>query len=118
MSTDFSRSPHLYDPSPYNSAPPHCQVCGKAAGGWAHDQASAQALVAIKVKSVGSVRLTADGARFRVLNGKAGMVFEVDKTSFGLSGLVVHVRDHRFTNGGKPYQIWSLGAEDYELIND
>lgn len=116
MSTDFSRHPHLYDPSPY-AGPPHCQVCGKSDGGWAHDAAKAQAVVAKKVKKAGSVRLSAEGARYRVLEGKAGMVFEVDATSFGLSGLVVHVRDHRYTNGGKPYQIWSLGAQDYELID-
>lgn len=116
MANDFSRHPHLYDPSPH-PGPPHCQACGASDGGWAHESARAQAELAKRVQKAGRVRLTTDGARYRVLDGKAGMIFEVDATSFGLSGLVVHVRDPRYAGPDRPYQIWSLGASDYELLD-
>jgi hypothetical protein len=53
----------------------------------------------------------------RVLDGYVGMTFTVDNFTPGVAGPVAHVRDHRYTgSGGQPYQIWSLAADDYEVI--
>lgn len=60
------------------------------------------------------VRLLESGVS-RVLDSYVGMTFPVDKFTTGQSGLVAHVRDYRF---GQPYQIWSLGSDQYELISD
>lgn len=53
----------------------------------------------------------------RVLNGKAGMTFIVDKfTPDQNGGRVAHVRDYRWPTSGFPFQIWSLTADQYELV--
>lgn len=58
------------------------------------------------------VRLTAEGVA-RVLNGREGMTFPVDRPmSFG--GL--SVRDYRYPGDGLPYQRWSLARRDYEPV--
>lgn len=57
------------------------------------------------------VRLTKQGER-RVLNGKEGMVFEVDHWG-GVNGRCAQVADRRFLNGLRP-QIWTLAPEDFE----
>ena len=60
------------------------------------------------------INLTKEGALDRVLFGKEGQTFVVDAVTDGVEGLVCHVRDYRYPqDGGKPYQIWSLGAYDY-----
>jgi hypothetical protein len=58
------------------------------------------------------VRLTAAGARERVLDGTEGMIMPVAKA--GPNG-VLHVEDERFQKDGRP-QMWTLGAEHYELL--
>jgi hypothetical protein len=66
------------------------------------------------------VKLTQDGALQRVLEGKAGMTFIVDKFTNDRYGnpTVAHVRDYRFTNGNALYQIWSLGLGDYVVLDN
>jgi hypothetical protein len=62
------------------------------------------------------VKLTGTGWT-RVLNGKEGMTFIVDKfTPAANGGMIAHVRDYRWTNGGFPFQIWSLSPDQYEVI--
>lgn len=63
------------------------------------------------------VRLTAAGVP-RVLHGMAGMVFQVDTFSQAEPNgqLMAHVRDHRFTHQNRPYQVWSLGEGQYEIL--
>lgn len=61
----------------------------------------------------------------RVLDGKVGQTFIVDKftpssqPSKNTRG-VAHVRDYRrgdlFGGIRRPYQIWSLGPNDYEIV--
>lgn len=64
------------------------------------------------------VRLTQAGVS-RVLNGQAGMLFEVDHCT--RSGddkeWVAHVSDYRYMNSDtdKP-QIWSISADGYEPV--
>lgn len=58
------------------------------------------------------VMLTRAG-EWRVLQGKAGMLFLVDSVTIRPDGGIVrHVRDYRYEQNGKPYQIWSLGPDD------
>jgi hypothetical protein len=71
------------------------------------------------------VRLTKEGVQ-RVLDGAAGMVFQVDiftKVEEAQNGekvtdgqLMAHVKDYRFPGDHYPYQIWSLGERDYEML--
>lgn len=71
------------------------------------------------------VRLTKSGVA-RVLNGHEGMTFIVNRYTGGdgqvhpTSGRrlqrVAHVRDYRYPGDHFPWQIWSLGEEDYEVI--
>jgi hypothetical protein len=65
------------------------------------------------------VKLTERGLS-RVLNGQVGMTFLVDSMTPGVAGVVLHVRDYRYPrdDNGKPYQTWSITADDYEIIND
>lgn len=73
------------------------------------------------MQTLNLITLTPSGVG-RVLNGHAGMLFEVDHfTDSGSFGprAVCHVRDYRYedfnrTHNGKPYQIWSLGRGDWE----
>jgi len=60
------------------------------------------------------VQLTVHGTD-RVLESKAGMTFIVDSFG-GVSGKVAHVRDYRYPNKFKPYQIWSIQPDGYEII--
>lgn len=65
------------------------------------------------------VRLTKKGARDRVLEGVAGMVFMVETFSQVPGGqLMAHVKDERFPDEtlGRKYQVWSLGEGDYEVV--
>lgn len=54
----------------------------------------------------------------RVLDGTAGMTFLVDTFTPGIAGPVAHVRDYRYRRDdvGKEFQIWSLAADQYELL--
>lgn len=63
------------------------------------------------------VKLTEQGARRRVLDGKAGMTFVVDSFG-GVGNKCAHVRDYRYQgcDNSKPWQIWTLGEGDYETI--
>lgn len=57
----------------------------------------------------------------RVLDGRVGMTFIVDKFTDGVAGKVAHVRDYRWppeTNMGRPFVIWSIAADGYELITE
>lgn len=75
----------------------------------------------IEVKGDKRVRLTERGLS-RVLNGVVGMEFEVDKFTDTGDGKVkdgvAHVRDYRYpqSDGGNPWQIWSLGHGDWEPV--
>lgn len=61
-------------------------------------------------------RLTRDGLG-RVLNGKIGMTFIVDKFTDTTGGKkVAHVRDYRYPGDHYPFQIWSIGPEGYEIL--
>lgn len=65
------------------------------------------------------VKITAEGAFRRVLNGVEGMTFVVDKytrTGDG-KGWVAHVKDYRYLKD-KQYAIWSLGPDDYVQLLD
>jgi hypothetical protein len=53
----------------------------------------------------------------RVLGGTVGMTFIVDKFSDSPHGPVAHVRDYRYHGGHRPFQVWSVPADDYEVIN-
>lgn len=53
----------------------------------------------------------------RVLDGKPGMVFIVDAFTNGARGPIAHVRDYRYANDSKPFQIWSIGADGYEVVS-
>lgn len=67
------------------------------------------------------VRLNQRGT-VRVLNGHEGMTFLVDRFSGGecVNGqdlrLTAHVRDYRYPGDHAPWQIWSLGEDEYEVI--
>lgn len=65
------------------------------------------------------VNLTPSGA-VRVLNGSAGMTFVVDSLTLSGDGKsrVAHVRDYRYPNDFKPYQVWSLSEGDYVEVNE
>lgn len=60
------------------------------------------------------INLTRKGAFDRVVSGKEGQTLVIDAVTDGIEGLVCHVRDYRYPQeGGKLYQIWSLGTHDY-----
>lgn len=70
------------------------------------------------------VRLTSAGVG-RVLNGQAGMTFEVDafsqypgKGDQPAGQQMVHVKDYRFPDEalGRKFQVWSLGEGHYEMV--
>lgn len=62
------------------------------------------------------VRVTARGVH-RVLNGWAGLVLRVDSLTEGLEGrVIVHAQDLRYPNEHRPWQVWSLGPEEYEFL--
>lgn len=47
------------------------------------------------------------------------MTFPVDKFTIGVLGPVAHVRDYRFRPTefrAANYQIWSIGADGYEIV--
>lgn len=58
------------------------------------------------------VKLTEQGTR-RVLDGRAGMLFAVDSIG-GVGNLCRHVRDYSRPSPGRDFQIWTLGAGDWE----
>lgn len=60
------------------------------------------------------VRLTLAGCA-RVLNGHEGMTFPVHAWG-GADGATAHVRDHRYPDEGRDFQIWSIGREGYEVV--
>jgi hypothetical protein len=64
------------------------------------------------------VVLTDAGARHRVLSGAKGMTFIVDRRTRDASNnlTVAHVRDYRYPGDSRPYQIWTLSKQDYEVI--
>lgn len=55
----------------------------------------------------------------RILDGKVGMTFIVDKFTDTIDnrGQMAHVRDYRFTHFNN-YEIWSIGPEGYSLIEE
>lgn len=67
------------------------------------------------------VKLTEEGVQ-RVLQGRAGMTFLVDKftpSSQADGREVAHVRDYRFSKDNvRGFQIWSLGPRDYTVVVD
>jgi len=69
------------------------------------------------VRTFQLARITTRYGELRVLNGKIGMVFPVDKFTNGVAGPVAHVRDYRYPGDHRDYQIWSIAADSYELIN-
>ncbi len=70
------------------------------------------------------IALTGSGTG-RVLDGRKGQTFVVDcftyaQATSGPSRFVAHVRDYSYmlqNKLGKEYQIWSLGPEDYVLLD-
>jgi hypothetical protein len=55
----------------------------------------------------------------RVLRGEPGMTFVVDEFTNGVLGPVAHVRDYRFPPSqlkAKPFQIWSIPFDGYEVV--
>ena len=66
-----------------------------------------------------AVRVTELGAR-RVMDGKAGMVFVVKARSLSIDGTRwnMHVADYRYPSANYPYQVWTLGAGEWEPIAD
>lgn len=58
------------------------------------------------------------GGLSRVLDGRIGMTFVVDKFTDTIDnrGRMAHVRDYRYPTQGNGFQIWSLGPEDYDLL--
>lgn len=52
------------------------------------------------------------------LPGEIGMTFIVDSFSPGAAGDVAHVRDYRYPQDGRPYCIWSIPADGYEIITE
>lgn len=74
------------------------------------------------MKTYGVAKLTESGLS-RVLDGAVGMTFPIKHVSVSGSGEghVAHVMDFRYpryVNGElhAPYQIWSLGVGDWELV--
>ncbi|MER9652499.1 hypothetical protein NKJ26_03140 [Mesorhizobium sp. M0152] len=62
------------------------------------------------------VKLNASGLH-RVLDGKIGMTFIVDAFTESLSGgNIAHVRDYRYPQEGRPWQIWNIGPEGYDIL--
>jgi hypothetical protein len=65
--------------------------------------------------TVNVIRLL-EGGVSRVLNGMVGLTFLVESFTEGVSGPVAHVRDYRYRSEPSTYQIWSLAADQYELL--
>lgn len=67
------------------------------------------------------IKLTKAGVG-RVLESVEGMTFIVDSETVRTngSGSVVHVRDYRYSINplDRPFQIWSIGPEGYEIVSD
>lgn len=61
------------------------------------------------------VKINQEGC-FRVLEGRPGMTFIVDHFT-GSTQQVAAVRDYRFPDGHKPFQIWSIGSNGYEMVD-
>lgn len=56
----------------------------------------------------------------RVMDGIVGMTFIVDKFTDTINNRrqIAHVRDYRYNNNGCDYQIWSIGPDSYEIIEE
>lgn len=74
------------------------------------------------ILSPARVALTRSGLG-RVLNGSIGREYDVDAFTKGAAGAVAHVRAmaqersaQMSSAGDRAFNIWSLGAEDYELV--
>ncbi len=55
----------------------------------------------------------------RVLNGQPGLCFMVDSWHYDVTKtkIIVHVRDYRYGEPGRPFQIWSMTLDrDCELV--
>ncbi len=66
------------------------------------------------------VRITTNAGAARVLNGKIGQTFVVDKFTerFKTNELIAAVRDYRYPGTHREFQIWSIAPGDYEIIGD
>lgn len=51
----------------------------------------------------------------RVLDGKIGMTFIIESFS-GFENRCANVKDYRYPNDVKPYQIWTLPDGGYRLV--
>lgn len=69
--------------------------------------------------SLAVVMLTEKGVE-RVLRGRKGMTFLVDKFTDTVDGRgrMAHVRDYSFPGPNYQWQIWSLGPEHYVIIQE
>lgn len=58
------------------------------------------------------------GGLSRVLDGRVGMTFVVDRFTDTVDhrGQMAHVRDYRYPGTYFPWQVWSLGPGDYEEV--
>lgn len=54
--------------------------------------------------------------RGRVLGWNEKLILPVDKFTNGVRGPVAHCRDYRYPETHFPYQIWSIGADGYEIV--
>jgi hypothetical protein len=61
------------------------------------------------------IKLKREGLH-RVLKGSEGMTFPVDNFTRSLRGPVAHVRDYRFSREFKPFQVWSIPPDGYEVV--
>jgi hypothetical protein len=61
-------------------------------------------------------RLTEKGLA-RVLEGKVGMTFIVDRFG-GVGDKVAMLRDYRYPGDHFPYQIWAVGEGGYEIMSE
>ena len=63
------------------------------------------------------IKLTLEGTS-RVLNGETGATFVVDRW-LDIAGMrLVDVRDYRYSDRDRPYQVWSLAPRHYELVKE
>lgn len=60
------------------------------------------------------IKLTKAGEA-RILDGKEGMTFPLD-TMGGVDDRCAHVRDYRYPGDHFPFQIWTLGPDEFEVI--
>ncbi len=63
------------------------------------------------------VRINAIGV-LRVLDGEVGMHFIVDHYTQRVDGgdKVAQVRDYRFADNYRGFQLWSIGTAGYEVV--